>query len=310
MVIDEISDAIAARRKCEAVELRHLPAALQARARRPQPQDGRRGDDYPAQGAGFQGLAHHARAHEPTAIERARFGASVRHHYFVDKFAVCPKISVAPPRGSPPRRTMARRSDSMDKTQDAFRTIGEVAEALDLPQHVLRFWETKFTQIRPVKRAGGRRYYRPEDVAARRGDSRPALQRGLYDQGVQRILKEQGARAVIAASRANGRALPSAARRRSQSRPRPAANRALADLDATFRAPPPPGAIRRRATSRRKRRAGGGATRLSAQDRHRHGSHPGRTARADASSTRPGAADPALRRFFSPRRCQPRKPSL
>ena len=52
----------------------------------------------------------------------------------------------------------------MEKTTEAFRTIGEVAEELDLPQHVLRFWETKFTQIRPVKRAGGRRYYRPDDV--------------------------------------------------------------------------------------------------------------------------------------------------
>ena len=52
----------------------------------------------------------------------------------------------------------------MDKSSEAFRTITEVAETLDLPQHVLRFWETRFSQIKPLKRAGGRRYYRPEDV--------------------------------------------------------------------------------------------------------------------------------------------------
>ena len=63
----------------------------------------------------------------------------------------------------------------MEKTSDAFRTIGEVAEELDLPQHVLRFWETKFTQIRPVKRAGGRRYYRPDDVQLLARDPHPAL---------------------------------------------------------------------------------------------------------------------------------------
>ena len=55
-------------------------------------------------------------------------------------------------------------SDEMDKSADAFRTISEVAEDLDLPQHVLRFWETRFTQIKPLKRGGGRRYYRPDDV--------------------------------------------------------------------------------------------------------------------------------------------------
>jgi len=83
------------------------------------------------------------------------------------------------------------------KNEQAFRTIGEVAESLDLPPHVLRFWETRFKELEPVKRAGGRRYYRPRDV-----ELVMALRLLLYGQGytikgVQRILKEQGARAVI-----------------------------------------------------------------------------------------------------------------
>jgi DNA-binding transcriptional MerR regulator len=83
------------------------------------------------------------------------------------------------------------------KNEQAFRTIGEVAESLDLPPHVLRFWETRFKELEPVKRAGGRRYYRPRDV-----ELVMALRQLLYGQGytikgVQRILKEQGARAVI-----------------------------------------------------------------------------------------------------------------
>ncbi|MCI4679161.1 MerR family transcriptional regulator [Rhodoblastus acidophilus] len=98
----------------------------------------------------------------------------------------------------------------MDKTQDAFRTIGEVAEELDLPQHVLRFWETKFNQIRPVKRVGGRRYYRPEDVQLVAAIRILLYSEGYTIRGVQRILKEQGVRALIAASRANGRELPPA----------------------------------------------------------------------------------------------------
>ena len=66
----------------------------------------------------------------------------------------------------------------MDKSPDAFRTISEVAEDLDLPQHVLRFWETRFTQIKPMKRGGGRRYYRPQDVDLIKG-----IRHMLYDQG-------------------------------------------------------------------------------------------------------------------------------
>ena len=138
----------------------------------------------------------------------------------------------------------------MDKTQDAFRTIGEVAEALDLPQHVLRFWETKFSQIRPVKRAGGRRYYRPEDVQLVAAIRVLLYSEGYTIRGVQRILKEQGARALIAASRANGRALRAGARRRSRSRRRRAANRRW--RTSTRISPPPPPRSHSQARSRLK----------------------------------------------------------
>ncbi len=80
----------------------------------------------------------------------------------------------------------------MSKGPDAFRTISEVAEVLDLPQHVLRFWETRFRQIKPLKRGGGRRYYRPEDVALLRGIRYLLYGEGYTIRGVQRILKEQG----------------------------------------------------------------------------------------------------------------------
>ena len=86
----------------------------------------------------------------------------------------------------------------MSKGPDAFRTISEVAGDLDLPQHVLRFWETRFSQIKPMKRGGGRRYYRPDDVALLRGIRHLLYGEGYTIRGVQRILKEQGPRAVIA----------------------------------------------------------------------------------------------------------------
>lgn len=84
-----------------------------------------------------------------------------------------------------------------EKSPDAFRTISEVAEDLDLPQHVLRFWETRFTQIKPLKRGGGRRYYRPDDVELLRGIRHLLYGEGYTIKGVQRILKEQGPRFVM-----------------------------------------------------------------------------------------------------------------
>src|SRR3954453_20959105 len=86
----------------------------------------------------------------------------------------------------------------MDKSPDAFRTISEVAEELDLPQHVLRFWETRFTQIKPMKRGGGRRYYRPDDVDLLRGIRHLLYGEGYTIRGVQRILREHGGKFVQA----------------------------------------------------------------------------------------------------------------
>ena len=86
----------------------------------------------------------------------------------------------------------------MQKSADAFRTISEVSDLLDLPAHVLRFWESRFTQIKPVKRAGGRRYYRPGDVALLRGIRRLLYDDGLTIRGVQKILREKGVAHVAA----------------------------------------------------------------------------------------------------------------
>jgi DNA-binding transcriptional MerR regulator len=83
------------------------------------------------------------------------------------------------------------------KAPDAFRSISEVADELDLPQHVLRFWESRFGDIKPMKRGGGRRYYRPEDVSLLRGIRHLLYGEGYTIRGVQRILREQGARFVL-----------------------------------------------------------------------------------------------------------------
>jgi len=83
------------------------------------------------------------------------------------------------------------------KSGDAFKTISEVSTSLDIPQHVLRFWETKFSQVKPMKRAGGRRYYRPSDIVLL-----GAIRTLLYDdgytiRGVQKILREKGVRFLV-----------------------------------------------------------------------------------------------------------------
>ncbi|OYX25276.1 MAG: hypothetical protein B7Z10_06815 [Rhodobacterales bacterium 32-66-7] len=92
----------------------------------------------------------------------------------------------------------------MDKSPDAFRTISEVADVLGTPAHVLRFWESRFPQIKPVKRAGGRRYYRPSDVALLSGIKRLLHDDGLTIRGVQQVLRDQGVRHVAALSGATG----------------------------------------------------------------------------------------------------------
>lgn len=88
---------------------------------------------------------------------------------------------------------------STEKAPNAFRTISEVADELNVQQHVLRFWETKFTQIKPLKRGGGRRYYRPEDVALLRRIHHLLYTEGYTIKGVQKLLKGQGKTQIVAA---------------------------------------------------------------------------------------------------------------
>jgi len=108
----------------------------------------------------------------------------------------------------------------MGKAAEAFRTISEVADDLGIQNHVLRFWEVKFSQIRPMKRGGGRRYYRPEDMELLRGIRQLLHRDGYTIKGVQKILREQGVEAVkeraregavAAAARAEAEATPAAA---------------------------------------------------------------------------------------------------
>ena len=83
-----------------------------------------------------------------------------------------------------------------EKSPEAFRTISEVACELDMPQHVLRFWESRFAQIRPIKRAGGRRYYRPEDVDLLRGIRALLYREGFTIKGAQKVMRDKGQRYV------------------------------------------------------------------------------------------------------------------
>tara|TARA_B110001454_G_C12675009_1_gene415464 strand:- start:624 stop:1058 length:435 start_codon:yes stop_codon:yes gene_type:complete len=83
------------------------------------------------------------------------------------------------------------------KSPEAFRTISEVSKDLAIPQHVLRFWETKFMQIKPIKRGGGRRYYRPEDVQLLKGIKNLLYNDGYTIRGVQKVIKENGTRKIL-----------------------------------------------------------------------------------------------------------------
>lgn len=85
------------------------------------------------------------------------------------------------------------------KSETAFRTIGEVADALGLPQHILRYWETRFSQLRPMQRAGGRRYYRPEDIALVRRINQLLNHEGYTVKGVQKLLAEEAGKTQTAA---------------------------------------------------------------------------------------------------------------
>lgn len=98
------------------------------------------------------------------------------------------------------------------KSPDAFRTISEVSDELDLPQHVLRFWETKFSQIQPLKRRGGRRYYRPDDLDLLRGIQDLLHVQGYTIKGVQKLIKESGVKALVTRAQSfDGDARPASA---------------------------------------------------------------------------------------------------
>lgn len=126
------------------------------------------------------------------------------------------------------------------KAPDAFRTISEVAEDLELPQHVLRFWETRFTQIKPMKRGGGRRYYRPEDVDLLRGIRLLLYGEGFTIRGVQRLLKEKGVGFVVSVGRSGSletMAAPDAETRPVGAAPEPSIG--APPRESTTREPPP-----------------------------------------------------------------------
>ncbi len=97
----------------------------------------------------------------------------------------------------------AAADNAKEKSPDAFRTISEVSELLDLPQHVLRFWETRFTQVKPMKRGGGRRLYRPDHIALLRGIKALLYDDGMTIKGVQKMLRERGAKTVISRGKAD-----------------------------------------------------------------------------------------------------------
>lgn len=143
----------------------------------------------------------------------------------------------------------------MAKSPEAFRTISEVAEWLDTPAHVLRFWESRFSQIRPVKRAGGRRYYRPSDMRLLWGIRKLLHEDGITIRGVQKILRERGVRYVTdpspeicEASKPGGAAQPGQGARRRAGAPEPGpvaedvspAPAETGDADADAPAPPQP----------------------------------------------------------------------
>lgn len=108
-----------------------------------------------------------------------------------------------------PARKEAAAKDVPQKAAGAFRTISEVAEELNVQQHVLRFWETKFSQVRPLKRGGGRRYYRPEDVSLLKHIHHLLYTEGYTIRGVQKLLKGQGKQQIVARAE-NENAIPAA----------------------------------------------------------------------------------------------------
>ena len=123
----------------------------------------------------------------------------------------------------------------MAKGPDAFRTISEAADELNVPQHVLRFWETRFSFIKPMKRAGGRRFYRPSDINVLRGVRRLLHDEGYTIKGVQKLHREQGIKRLVAAGQGEIPSVAQAAATAPKARPagdKTALLEALRDLEA------------------------------------------------------------------------------
>ena len=112
---------------------------------------------------------------------------------------------------APRRKSTESQGGPGEKSAAAFRTISEVASELDLPQHVLRFWESKFPHVRPLKRGGGRRYYRPEDVRLLRRIRDLLYTEGYTIRGVQQLLRRNGAKALATSGGPDLSAAPAAA---------------------------------------------------------------------------------------------------
>jgi DNA-binding transcriptional MerR regulator len=137
--------------------------------------------------------------------------------------------------------------EMLDKAPEAFRTISEVAELLNVPQHVLRFWETRFGQVKPMKRGGGRRYYRPADVDLLKGIRALLYAEGYTIRGVQRILREDGQAYVSSIGRGETVARKRDAKdleldgvpRPGEARPAPRLNKKVPSIAAIARAPAP-----------------------------------------------------------------------
>lgn len=120
----------------------------------------------------------------------------------------------------------------MAKGPEAFRTISEAADELHVPQHVLRFWETRFTFIKPMKRAGGRRFYRPSDIAVLKGVRRLLHDEGYTIKGVQKLQREQGIKRLVAAGEGDLPVLAVNAPPKSAPRGKAGLLEALRDLEA------------------------------------------------------------------------------
>ena len=164
----------------------------------------------------------------------------------------------------------------MDKAPDAFRTISEVAAELDVPQHVLRFWESRFREIKPMKRGGGRRYYRPDDLDLLRGIRHLLYGEGYTIRGVQRLLREQGVRFVQRSGSRARRSRSTSLRTRTR-RPNMPARRRARRAVAVRRRRRANGAVRSRAA----RGAACGAAPTGRACARGHAETPGRSARPD-----------------------------